>query len=104
MGKQYEKDLRFVYEDYESTYDAIYIREVWKGYNLYLHSTVFLKQIKCNTINYSLKLFWYKDAKIWSDLPNEINNYFILVEFKNQIKNGKDQHVFAICVQDCYKM
>ncbi len=53
-------------------------------------------------------MFWihfdYKGAKIWNDLPNEIKNYITLAEFKNQIKNGKDQRVFAICVQDCYRM
>ncbi len=82
--------LRFVYEDYESTYDIllkkgnhemlyighlrkmsteifkakhgsnpIYIRDLFekkdKIYNL--HSTVSLKQPKCNTVTYSLNSF-----------------------------------------------
>ncbi len=43
-------------------------------------------------------------AKVWNDLPNKIKNSITLTEFKNQIKNGKDQSVFAICAQDCYRM
>ncbi len=59
---------------------------------------------KCNTVTYGLNSFRYQDAKIWNNLPNEITNSITLAEFKNQIKNGKEQSVFAICVQDCYRM
>ncbi len=48
--------------------------------------------------------FRYKGEKIWNDLPNKIKNSITLAEFKIQIKNGKDQSVFAICAQDCYWM
>ncbi len=58
-----------------------------KIYNL--HSTVSLKQPKCNTVTYGLNSFRYKGAKIWNDLPNKINNSIILAEFKNQIKKWK---------------
>ncbi len=39
-----------------------------------LHSTVSLKQPKCNTVTYGLNSFRYKGAKIWNDLPNKIKN------------------------------
>ncbi len=68
----------------------IYIRDLFeekdKIYNLC--STVSLKQPKCNTVTYGLNSFRYKGAKIWNDT----------------LKNGKDQVVFAICVQDCCRM
>ncbi len=55
--------------------------------NIYnLHSTVSLKQPKCNTVTYGLIWFRYKSAKIWNDLPSKIKNSITLVEFKNQIK------------------
>ncbi len=66
----------------------IYIRDLFeekdKIYNL--HSTVSLKQPKCNKVTYGLKSFRYKDAKIWNDLPIKIKNSIALAEFKNQIK------------------
>ncbi len=84
----------------------IYIRDLFdeknKIYNLL--STVSQKQPKCNAVTYGLNSYRYKGAKIWNDLPNEIQNSIILAEFKNPIKNGKDQSVFAICAQDCCRM
>ncbi len=66
----------------------IYITDLFeekdKIYNL--HSTVSLKQPKCNTVAYGLNSFRYKDAKIWNDFPNEIKNFITLAAFKNQIK------------------
>ncbi len=47
----------------------IYIRDLFeekdKIYNL--HSTVSLKQPKCNTVTYGLNSFRYKGSKIWND-------------------------------------
>ncbi len=67
---------------------TIYVRDILeendKIYNL--HSTVSLKQPKCNTITFDLNLFRYKSAKIWNGLPNEIKNSITLAEFKSQIK------------------
>ncbi len=63
-----------------------YLCCVHKGKIYNLHSTVSLKQPKCNTVTSSLNSFRYKDAKIWNDLPNKIKNFITLVEFKNQIK------------------
>ncbi len=67
---------------------TIYIRDLFDEkdtiYNL--RSTVSLKQPKCNTVTYGFNSFWYKHAKIWNDLPNEIKNSITLAEFKNQIK------------------
>ncbi len=66
----------------------IYIRDLFeekdKIYNL--HSTVSLKQQKCNTVTYSLNSFRYKSAKICNYLPSKIKNSITLAEFKNQIK------------------
>ncbi len=66
----------------------IYIRDLFeekdKIYNLY--STVSLKQPKCNTVTNGLNSFRYKGAKIWNGLPNEIENFITLAEFKYQIK------------------
>ncbi len=55
-----------------------------KIYNL--HSTVSLKQPKCNTVTYGSNSFRYKGAKILNDLPYEIKNPITLAEFKNRIK------------------
>ncbi len=49
---------------------------------LYLRSTVLLKQPKCNTVTYGLNSFRYKGAKIWNDLPKQIKNSITLAEFK----------------------
>ncbi len=80
----------------------IYIRDLFeekdKIYNLC--STVSLKQPTCNTVTYGLNSFPYKGVKIWNDLPNKIKNSITLTK----LKNGKDQRVFAICAQDCYRM
>ncbi len=48
----------------------IYIRDLFEEKDkIYdLHSTISLKQPKCNT--YGLNSFRYKGAKIWNDLPN----------------------------------
>ncbi len=83
--------LQFIWDLFE---------EKGKIYNL--HSTVSLKQPKCNTVTYGLNSFRYKGARKWNDLPNEIKNSITLAEFKNQIKNGKELSAFAICVQYCY--
>ncbi len=84
----------------------IYIKDLFeekdKTYNL--RSIASLKQPKCNTLTYGLNSFQYKGEKIWNDLPNEIENSITLAEFKNKLKNGKDQSVFAICAQDCCRM
>ncbi len=67
---------------------SIYIRDFFedkdKIYNL--HTTVSLKQPKCNTVTYGLKSFRYNGEKIQNDLSNEIKNSITLAEFKNQIK------------------
>ncbi len=67
---------------------SIYVRDLFAEkdtiYNL--HSTVSLKQPKCNTVTYGLNSFQYKGAKIWNDLPNEIKNSITLAKFKDQIK------------------
>ncbi len=69
-------------------FTPIYIRDLFdekdKIHNL--HSTVSLKQPKCNTVTYGLTSFRYNGAKIWNDLPNKIKNYITLAEFKKQIK------------------
>ncbi len=128
MEKIQERALRFVYEDYESTYDIllkkgnhdmlyivwlrnmaseifkalygstpIYIRDLFEEKDKIdnLHSTVSLKQPKCNTVTYGLNSFWYKGAKIWNDLPNKIKNSITLAEFKNQ--NKKWQGPKCLC-------
>ncbi len=63
-----------------------------------LCSIASLKQLKCNTVTYSLNTFCYKGATIRNDLPIAIKNYIILAYFQQQITNGKDQHVFVSCV------
>ncbi len=84
----------------------IYIRDLFeekdKIYNLC--SSVSLKQPKCNRVTYGLNSFRYKGVKIWNDLPNKIKHSITLAEFKTKLKIGKDQSVFAICAQDCYRM
>ncbi len=93
MEKIQERVLRFVYEDYESTWyfannDILYIgrlrnmvTEIFKALHsstpIYIrdlfeekdkiynfHSTVSLKHQKCNTVTYGLNSFQYKGAKI----------------------------------------
>ncbi len=61
---------------------TIYIRDIFEEkdtiYNL--HSTVSLKQPKCNIVTYGLNSFRYKGAKIWNDLPSKIKNSITLAE------------------------
>ncbi len=43
---------------------------------------------------------WYKGAKIWNGLPNEIKNSITLVEFKNQIKKWQGpKYLCNICTR-----
>ncbi len=67
----------------------IYIRDLFEEKDIIynLCSIVSLKQLKSNTVTYGF------------GLPNEIKNSITLVEFKNQIKNGKEQSVFAMCTR-----
>ncbi len=52
----------------------IYIRDLFEEKDKInnLHSTVYLKQPKCNTVTYGLNSFRYNVGKIWNHLPNKI--------------------------------
>ncbi len=109
MEKIKETALKFVYEDNESPYDILLKKgnhDMFFIVRLRNMATEIFKALhgsKCNTVTYCLNSFQYKGAKISNDLPKEIKNSITLVEFKKK-KNSKDQSVFAICVQYCYRM
>ncbi len=68
-------------------FNLIYIRHFFEENNIIsnLCSTVYLKQLKCDTVIYDLNSCYNKCAEIWNDLTNEIKITIILGEFKHQI-------------------